>query len=232
MATNSHDCQLMAETAHNLGLHLRIGHMLRHSPAMRLAKHWLQSGMVGAPRAVCTFFHYDLPENSRPWTFRQDLAGGGTLLDAGIHCIDAIRFLMGDPVIPSRAITDRPVLENGVERSATCLFTVGGVAGFAQVCSQASYLSRLTVSGSEGSIVVDNFAACWGAAIVRFYDNHAGHLVRQETVDVSTTYFEQIRDFANAIKRSNASISPSLDAAENVRIVEEFYAIARCSLSL
>jgi predicted dehydrogenase len=159
------------------------------------------------------------------------LAGGGALLDAGIHCIDAIRFLLGDPVIPSRAITDRPILENSVEHRATCLFTVGEVVGFAQVCSQASYLSRLTVSGTEGSIVVDNFAACWGAAIVRFYDDHA-HLVRQETVDVSTTYFEQIRDFARAVKGSDASISPSLDAAENVRIVEEFYAIARYSLPL
>jgi len=227
MATNSFDCQAMVKVAQNLKLHLRVGHMLRYSPALQLARSWLQNGMVGEPRAICTFFHYDLPEKNRPWSFRQDSAGGGALMDAGIHCIDAIRFLVGDPVILLGAMTD-PTLAGSVERSAVCRFTAAGVICFVQVCSQAPYWSRLSISGTDGEIVIDNFAACWGMATVKLFASQPGHAAKEVTVDVSMTYAEQIRDFADTVKRSEVSISATLDAAENVRLVEELYAISHC----
>jgi predicted dehydrogenase len=231
MATNSSDCQAMVHAAHQLNLHLKIGHMLRYSPALQLARSWLQNGIVGEPRAISTFFHYNLPVKNRPWAFRQDFAGGGALMDAGIHCIDAIRFLLGDPVILLGVITDHPAQSNSVESSAVCRFTAGGVISFVQVCSRAPYWSRLSVSGTDGEIVIDNFAACWGMVVVKIFarrPGHALHAVKEEIVDVSMTYSEQIRDFADTVKRSEVSISASLDAAENVRIVEELYAISHC----
>ena len=33
----------MVKVAQNLKLHLRVGHMLRYSPALRLARSWLQN---------------------------------------------------------------------------------------------------------------------------------------------------------------------------------------------
>jgi predicted dehydrogenase len=229
MATSSSDCQTMVTVARNQKLQLQIGHMLRYSPALQLARSWLQNGMVGKPRAICTFFHYDLPEMNRPWAFRQDTAGGGALIDSGIHCIDAIRFLLGDPVISLGAMTDR-ILAGSVERSAVCRFTTAGVICHVQVCSQAPYWSRLSISGTDGMIVIDNFAACWEMVTVTLYarrPGHALHKVNEEMVDVSATYAEQIRDFADRVKRSEVSYSAALDAAENVRIVEELYAIRR-----
>jgi predicted dehydrogenase len=228
MATNSFDCQAMVKAAQRMKLHLRIGHMLRYSPALQLARSWLQSGRVGKPLAIGTFFHYDLPEVSRPWAFRKDSAGGGALIDAGIHCIDAMRFLMGDPVISLGAMTDLAP-GGGVERSAVCRFTAAGVSCFVQVCSQAPYWSRLSISGADGEIVIENFAACWGVATVKLYARRPGHAmetVNEEIVDVSATYAEQIRDFADRVSRSEVSVSAALDAAENVRIVEELYAMS------
>jgi predicted dehydrogenase len=220
----------MVKVAQYLKLHLRIGHMLRYSPALQLARSWLQKGVIGMPRAICTFFHYDLPEKNRPWAFRQDSAGGGSLMDAGIHCIDSIRFLVGDPVISLGAMTE-PTLAGSVERSAVCRFTAAGVNCFLQVCSQAPYWSRLSISGTDGVIVIDNFAACWGVVTVKFCarrPGHALHAVNEEIVDVSATYSEQIQDFADRVARSEVSFLAALDAAENVRIVEELYAIRLC----
>jgi len=231
MATNSRDCQAMALASLKLNLHLRVGHMLRYSPALQLARRWLQNGLIGEPNAISTFFHYDLPENNRPWAFHKGLAGGGALMDAGIHCIDAIRFLLGDPVIALGAMTDCSIQTDSVERSAVCRFRAAGVISFVQVCSRSPYWSRLSVSGIDGEIVIDSFAACWGMVTVNLYARHPGHvphIVREEMVDVSMTYSEQIRDFADTVKRSDVSISASLDAAENVRIVEELYTISHC----
>jgi len=225
MATNSLDCQSMVQAAQRLKLHLRVGHMLRYSPALRLARSWLQNGMVGVPRTICTIFHYNISEQDRPWAFRQDLAGGGALMDAGIHCIDAIRFLMGGPVILLEAIID-PTFTGNVERSAVCRFTAAGVICSVQVCSQAPYMSRLSISGMDGEIVIDNFAACWGRVTVKLYDSHSRDLVKEEEVDVSATYSEQIRSFSDAVCRFDLNTAEALDAAENVRIVEELYQLA------
>lgn len=227
MATNSFDCQAMVTVAQNQKLHLKIGHMLRYSPALQLARSWLQNSMVGEPRAICTLFHYDLPEKNRPWAFRQDEAGGGALMDAGIHCIDAIRFLVGDPVILLGAMTEQIPAES-VERNAVCRFTAAGVICFVQVCSQAPYLSRLSISGTNGEIVVDNFAACWGMATVKLFASQPGHAVKEVMVDVSKTYSEQIQNFADAVCRSEVESDAALDAAENIRIVEKLYAISNC----
>jgi predicted dehydrogenase len=227
MATNSLDCQAMVRVAQNLNLHLRIGHMLRYSPALQLARSWLQDGRVGTPLAICTFFHYDLPEESRPWAFRQDSSGGGALMDAGIHCIDSIRFLVGDPVISLGAMSD-PTPAGRVERSAVCRFTAAGVNCLVQVCSQAPYWSRLSISGTDGVIVIEDFAASWETARVTFRarrPGHAPHAAEEQTVDVSETYSRQLQDFAARVMRSEVSCSAALDAAENVRIVEELYAI-------
>jgi len=232
MATNSRDCEVMAAAARKMNLHLKIGHMLRYSPALQLAGRWLKNGLIGEPRAICTLFHYDLPENLRPWAFRQEFAGGGALIDAGIHCIDTIRFLLGDPVILLGAMTDRPAQADRVEHSAACRFTAGGVISFVQVCSQAPYFTRLSISGTNGEIVIDNFAACWGMAKVKLYAHHTGNAgcaVKEEMVDVSMTYSEQIRNFADAIDRSEFDISEPLDAAENVRIVEKLYELGERS---
>jgi predicted dehydrogenase len=232
MATNSRDCQVMVDAARKMNLHLKVGHMLRYSPALQLARRWLQNGLIGEPRAICTLFHYSLPENLRPWAFRQEFAGGGALIDAGIHCIDTIRFLLGDPVILLGAMTDRPAQAGRVEHSAACRFTAGGVISFVQVCSQAPYFTRLSISGTNGEIVIENFAACWGKAKVKLYTHHTGIVgcaVKEEMVDVSMIYSEQIRHFADAIGRSEVDISEPLDGAENVRIVEKLYELSQRS---
>ena len=186
--------------------------------------------MVGQPLAICTFFHYDLPEENRPWAFRHDSAGGGALMDAGIHCIDSIRFLVGDPVISLGAMSDQSPA-GSVERSAVCRFTAAGVNCLVQVCSQAPYWSRLSISGTDGVIVIDNFAASWETVTVKFRARRPGDAplaVKEETVDVSETYSQQIQDFADCVIRSEVSVSAAIDAAENVRIVEELYAIRHC----
>lgn len=147
-------------------------------------------------------------------------------MDAGIHCIDAIRLLVGDPVNSLTADTDRNSHKDGIERSAECCFTANGVSCTIKVRSQSPYETRLTVSGTEGDIVIDNFAACWGAITVKLYARESCNPVKEATVDVSAIYRVQLRDFAKAIDQSEGVSFQDCSAAENVRIVEELYAIS------
>lgn len=226
MATNSVDCQSMIRAARDLNLQLRVGHMLRYSPALQLAHQWFQNGLVGELLSINAIFHYELPEISRPWAFRADRTGGGALMDAGIHCIDVIRLFTAEPISVLTASIDSHSHEDGVERKATCRFAAGAVNCLVDVNSHAPYKSLLKISGTEGEIVIDNFAASWGKVAVKLYAHDRGEPVKEELVDVSTIYAEQLRNFAKAIAQPELAAFQDISAAENVRIVEELYAIS------
>ena len=53
--------------------------------------------------------------------------------------------------------------------------------------------------------------------------------VKDEAIDVSAIYSEQIRTFADTIRRRNIPSIQDTSAAENVRIVEELYLISERS---
>lgn len=226
MATNSRDCESMLLAAQDSNLQLTIGHMLRYSPALHEARKLIQAGKVGEPRKIEASFYYDLPENKRPWAFRKELSGGGALMDAGIHCIDAIRFLVGGAVDNIEARSDFHST-GGVDRIANCNFTAAGVLCSLTVCSNASYSSSLIIYGNEGEIVVDSFAACWDTVTVKFISYQGQSYNQQITVDVSMIYAMQLRAFADVILSRKLNYGSAIDALENIKILEKMYDVSK-----
>jgi predicted dehydrogenase len=222
MATNSRDCESMLLAAQDFKLQLTIGHMLRYSPALHEARKLLQAGKIGEPHKIEASFYYDLPENKRPWAFRKELSGGGALMDAGIHCIDAIRFLVGDTVNNIEARSDLRST-GGVDRIAKCNFTVSGVQCSLSVCSNASYSSSIIIYGDDGEIVVDSFAACWDTVTVKFISYQGQSFNQQITVDVSMIYTMQLRAFADVILSRKVNYGSAINSLENIKILEKMY---------
>lgn len=226
MATNSRDCESMLHVAQKLKLQLTVGHMLRYSPALQEVRKWLQSGLLEKPRSIDVSFCYDLPEGKRPWALHKALSGGGALMDAGVHCIDAVRFLVGDPVIALEARMDS-LGSSGIDRVARCGFTAAGVSGSLSVCSNAPYSSTLTVCGDDGEIIVNSFAACWDTVILKYVSFEDQSLNQEVMVDVSSTYAQQLQAFANVILAQDVNYRSAIDALENIKIIEKLYEISR-----
>lgn len=226
MATNSIDCRTMIKAATDHNLILGVGHMLRYSPALELAKEWLEQGDIGELMSINAIFHYELDQSSRRWGFRLDQAGGGALMDAGVHCIDVIRQFITGPISVLTANTDRHAYEDGVERKAVCNFTAGNVNCIVDVNSQAPYKTLLTLIGINGSIVVDNFAATWGEVAVKIYPKHNSKLVKSKIVDTSTIYDRQLQMFAKGIAQLSIAAWQDISAADNVKVIEDLYSIS------
>jgi 1,5-anhydro-D-fructose reductase (1,5-anhydro-D-mannitol-forming) len=226
MATNSRDCDSMLLLAKKLKLQLSVGHMMRFSPGLQVAREWVQSGKMGALRSVDLTFHYDLPESKRPWAFRKDLSGGGALIDAGVHCIDAVRFLIGGPIVAIDAQFD-VLVPDGVERTAVCTLTAGDVLCTLSVCSNAPYSSNLVIRGTDGVIDVESFAATWGGAILKFVSSSDSKYNDELVLDVSGIYARQLQAFAETILSGRIDYRSAVDALENISVVENFYRISR-----
>jgi predicted dehydrogenase len=73
-----------------------VGHMWRFDVEAEHIRSVVQSGQIGQ---VVKTRGYGIHENWGPsgWFIRKDLAGGGALADMGVHAIDTIRYILGDP---------------------------------------------------------------------------------------------------------------------------------------
>jgi predicted dehydrogenase len=73
-----------------------VGHMWRFDVEAEHIRDVVQSGRIGQ---VVKTRGYGIHENWGPsgWFVRKDLAGGGALADMGVHAIDTIRYILGDP---------------------------------------------------------------------------------------------------------------------------------------
>jgi predicted dehydrogenase len=225
MAVNSDDCQEMIGVAKKYNLNLWVGHMLRFSPALLVVRKWLQAGLIKSPNAMSMIFHYQLQEGGRRWAFQAGQKGGGALMDAGVHCIDVMRMLIDSPIEALEASTDRNSHADGVDRSVKCTLAVGSVKCTLDINSQKPYKTILKVGDVKNEIVVDNFAACWGKITVKLNDLKYNKTIKQEIVDVSSIYTEQLQGFSLAVGESGDLSCQDIAAAENIYIVESIYAL-------
>lgn len=72
------------------------GHMWRFDTDVNFIKSQIDSGKLGK---IIKTKGYGIHENWGPagWFADKELAGGGALADMGVHAIDTVRYLLGDP---------------------------------------------------------------------------------------------------------------------------------------
>jgi predicted dehydrogenase len=100
MATTVAEGEAMVAAAEAAGVELLVGHMWRYRDEVRALRDRVAAGDLG--RIVRTH-GYGVHAGWGPsgWFTDPALAGGGALIDMGIHAIDTVRYLLGDP-LPAR----------------------------------------------------------------------------------------------------------------------------------
>ncbi|MBD3267748.1 hypothetical protein GF373_13845 [bacterium] len=96
MAINADEGEQIAQAARANNRLVMVGHMWRFDEEVHYIKHGVESGQIG--RIIKTK-GYGIHENWGPdgWFTQKELAGGGALADMGVHAIDTVRYLLGDP---------------------------------------------------------------------------------------------------------------------------------------
>lgn len=96
MATTVADADRMIEAAERTGRTLAVGHMWRHHPDVIALRDRVRAGEFGE---IVRTHGWGVHAGWGPsgWFTDPALAGGGALIDMGIHAIDTARFLLDDP---------------------------------------------------------------------------------------------------------------------------------------
>ena len=96
MATSAEACRTMLDCAEESERVLHVGHMWRYHHHINWARSLVADGKIGTPVKLKAFgIHADWGPSG--WFTDPTLAGGGALLDMGIHAIDTANYILGDP---------------------------------------------------------------------------------------------------------------------------------------
>ena len=96
MAISTVDADRMIEAAERAERTLAVGHMWRHHPDVIALRDRIAADEFGS---IVRTHGWGVHAGWGPsgWFTDPQLAGGGALIDMGIHAIDTARFLLGDP---------------------------------------------------------------------------------------------------------------------------------------
>lgn len=118
------ECDAMARAAEEAGVVLAVGLMRRFAPQLVMVKRLLQEGVLGPIHRIeirdGSIFRWPAATD---FPFRKDQAGGGVLIDLGVHSVDLLFWWMGDVTLLEYRDNDR----GGVE--SDCLMKVGLASG-------------------------------------------------------------------------------------------------------
>jgi predicted dehydrogenase len=98
MATTGADARAMAELAAKKGLVLMVAHQSRFTNASQTLKKFVDAGKLGdVIYAKAGYLRRRGIPGAGSWFTTKAMAGGGSLIDIGVHALDLILWFMGFP---------------------------------------------------------------------------------------------------------------------------------------
>lgn len=234
---------------------LVMGFTLRHHPAVARARRLLAGGEIGRPMyLVGRYGHGGRPGYEQEWRARRELAGGGELLDQGVHLIDLSRWFLGEfeevaGFVGTYFWRPNPPAEiDALEDNAFLLLrsAEGHVASLQASWTQWKNLFAFEVYGENGFLQVRGLGGSYGEEelVVGRRNLHGGP---PETVQIGFSPEEttearndvwalEWQAFVSAVldPDPSAGIQPvsAIDAWQALRIVEAAYEASRTGASL
>lgn len=165
LASTIDDARRMVDAAEKAGVVTAVAFNYRRTPAVALAKKYIEEGAIGRILNFRGTYLQDWsadPDSPLSWRFQKDIAGSGAVGDIGSHVVDLARYLVGEisevTSVVSTFITERPLQSGGFD--ALGASSKGdGPRGAVDVDDEAISLVRFS-NGAVGSIEATRNA--WG----------------------------------------------------------------------
>jgi predicted dehydrogenase len=216
MARTAAECDRLLAAASAGKAVLAVGHDFRHFPVARFARQLFASGMLGALRGV------DVRQSAGGrWPYASaaalsPVAGGGVLLDFGVHLLDLLGWWLGE----LRPMRYRDDAMGGIETECDLELELGAAVPVRLELSRTRRLrDTVIVEGSNGTVEIGVFEP----VLVRL--TPAGGAAASEggvpdpefeRAPLATVFGRQLADFVAAIRGAGR---PSVTGEEGRRVV-------------
>jgi len=228
IALDAEEARSLIEARDRSGKLVAEAFMVRHHPQWRRARELAETGAIGEPRAIQTFFSYRLLD---PDNVRNRPPGGGGLYDIGCYAILSARYIFAaEPTRVAATIERDPNFLTDRLAGAILEFPGGRCSTFT-VGTQLSAHQRVTIVGDAERIeIMVPFNAPPDRPTEIAIDTGAdlfGGGRRIERFAVCDQYTLQGDAFSRAILNATPLEFPIEDAILNMRVIDALFRSAK-----
>jgi predicted dehydrogenase len=228
MANSVEDCRRMLEACHANQVRLMIAYRKYFEPGSVALKKLVTSGKLGRLRHIfSTYTEIVDPVKAKHWQLNPGLAGGGSLMDIGIYCVNTMRWLAGSTPLEASASTwtDDPRRFSGVEDSIAFRLThPGGLVCQGTSSYSAMAASFVQVHGDKGWAALNPAFAFEEER--RLFGKIQGRWFEQK-FKVIDEFVLELDAFAGAIRRGRDPEPDGMEGLRDIAAVEAIYRSAR-----
>lgn len=228
-ACRPHELEPVILAAAEHGCCVEVGLNLRFHPALQKAREIVDSGALGTLTTIRgRYGHGGHLGYDRAWRSDPDTAGGGELIDQGVHLIDLARWFLGDFTqitgFTSSYFWQRPVEDNAF----LLLRTAEDHAAWLHVnCAEWKNLFSFEIFGHDGKLQIDGLGGSYGVERLTQYR------MLPEMGPPETTIWEypfedrswrwELEAFVRAIEQGTRPPTSLQDVKAALDIVEQVY---------
>jgi predicted dehydrogenase len=220
MGLNADECKKMLEAARRAGLLLGVAQVFRFAESVVRMRERLLSGQMGEIAFARCEFSYDAMRHPRQWINDPLLAGGGPITDVGVHCIDVLRFVLGDEVtsVHASGVSDA----SGQMESAAVLAlrfrknTLGTVL----VSGRVAYRTPIEFVGNAGTLRADDGLSVDRPVRLELIRNG---VAETEEITNDLAYARQVDGFSAAVEGSAEFVAPAEEGWRNQLVLDAAY---------
>jgi 1,5-anhydro-D-fructose reductase (1,5-anhydro-D-mannitol-forming) len=168
LGLNASGASEIAELGKRVALPSFVGYNYRFLPTMQKVFECLRSGYFGELRSVDMMIgHGGHPRSTEDWKLRPEQAGGGVLIDPGVHLLD-LALQVAPNLVCSAASATRGFWKTGIEEDVSAILA----SGRALVSVRVSLIRwvntfRLEFVGEDGYALIDGRGGTYGPQTLR-----------------------------------------------------------------
>jgi predicted dehydrogenase len=222
MGMNADECRQMVEAARDAGVLLGVAQVFRFEESTARFRERIAAGDIGRPIFARAEFSFPDSGHHRTWLYDRSLAGGGPIADVGVHCIDALRYVLQDE--PRRvSVVGRADERSGNVESAAIvtLEFLRGTLATVLVSYRAHYRTPLEIVGEAGVLRADDALNVERPIMLELW--REGKRVAEESVSNRLAYANQVDGFAAAIEGQAMFPVPGEQGWQNQMILDAAY---------
>jgi len=230
MAMNADECRQMVEAARKAGVLLGVAHCFRFEESTAWLREQVGNGAIGRVTFARAEFSYPGASHARTWLYDRAIAAGGPIADVGVHCVDALRYILRDEPRRVSAVGAQDAKSGNVEAAGilTLEFSRGALASVL-VSTRAEYRSPLEFVGEKGFVRgLDALTVDQPVKLELWRDRQ---LVSEETVSNHLAYARQVDAFAGAVEGAAPFPVPGEEGWQNQIVLDAAYRSLRSGKS-
>jgi predicted dehydrogenase len=201
-------------------------------PSTVFIRDLILSGRMGALKLLHASFseRHANPQTNPPWILDRRLAGGGPLMDLGIYCVQAARWLAGEAPFRVSAFQwthDRSLFRDIEEGIAFTMCFPSGLVAQASTCYSATLSSMLYLEGTLGSV---SLTPAFPYEHERVLNARFGNEQLHKVFPVIDEFRPQIDALSQAIRGGPLPPSCGADGYVDMAIIDALYRSAQAGV--